>query len=135
MDIVGVFDHKTEKVQPLIFFQSLSGTTERYATQVANSLADWTAGCDQHTSFLKPKVYDLAYIEYDDYFISPPKDDSSIKYFYLIIIPSYNIDTILDNFIESLQETHNDFRIDTAPLSGLIGYSVFGFGDKEGMAN
>ncbi|EHK98700.1 putative tRNA wybutosine-synthesizing protein 1 [Glarea lozoyensis 74030] len=39
---------------------------------------------------------------------------------------------LLDNFLEHLQETHNDFRIDTAPLSPLLGYSVFGFGDREG---
>ena len=39
---------------------------------------------------------------------------------------------MLDNFLEHLQETHNDFRIDTAPLSPLLGYSVFGFGDREG---
>lgn len=36
------FDHNTDRVQPLIFFQSLSGTTERYATQFAQVLADWT---------------------------------------------------------------------------------------------
>lgn len=35
-------------------------------------------------------------------------------------------------FLTHLQETHHDFRIDTAPLSGLAGYSVFGFGDREG---
>ncbi len=131
-DLLHVFDNKTHKVQPLIFYQSLSGTTERYATELVSTLTDWTAGCDQHASFLKPQIHDLSYIEYDDYFINPPKHDPNTKYFYLILVPSYNIDTILDIFMESLQETHNDFRIDTAPLSGLLGYSVFGFGDKNG---
>ena len=48
------------------------------------------------------------------------------------LVPTYNIDTALNPFLEHLEETHNDFRIDTAPLSPLLGYSVFGFGDKEG---
>ncbi|KAJ4352462.1 Fe-S oxidoreductase [Didymosphaeria variabile] len=126
------FDHKTDKIQPLVFFQSISGTTERYATQLNTVFTEWTAGCDQSASYLEPQVHDLADIEHDDYFLSPPKSDSNVKYFYILLLPTYNIDTLLDNFIENLQETHNDFRIDTAPLSGLLGYSVFGFGDKEG---
>lgn len=126
------FDHKTDKIQPLVFFQSLSGTTERYAGQFAKVLTEWTTGCDQSSTILEPQTHDISYIEYDDYFISPPKADTTIKYFYIILLPTYNIDTVLDNFLENLQETHNDFRIDTAPLRGLLGYSVFGFGDKEG---
>ena len=50
----------------------------------------------------------------------------------MILIPTYNIDSIVDVFLEHLKETHNDFRVDTGPLSGLVGYSVFGFGDREG---
>ncbi|KAH7068908.1 hypothetical protein BKA63DRAFT_450417 [Paraphoma chrysanthemicola] len=126
------FDHKTDKIQPLVFFQSLSGTTERYAAQFAKVLTEWTTGCDQSTSFLEPQIHDISYIEYDDFFITPPKADANVKYFYIILLPTYNIDTVLDNFLENLQETHNDFRIDTAPLRSLLGYSVFGFGDKEG---
>lgn len=126
------FDHKTDKIQPVVFFQSLSGTTERYATEFAKVLTEWTTGCDQSTSFLEPQVHDISYIEYDDYFISPPKLEANVKQFYIILLPTYNIDTVLDNFLENLQETHNDFRIDTAPLRSLLGYSVFGFGDKEG---
>ncbi|KAH7395003.1 hypothetical protein DE146DRAFT_658891 [Phaeosphaeria sp. MPI-PUGE-AT-0046c] len=126
------FDHKTDKIQPVVFFQSLSGTTERYATGFAKVLTEWTTGCDQSTSFLEPQVHDISYIEYDDYFISPPKLEANVKQFYIILLPTYNIDTVLDNFLENLQETHNDFRIDTAPLRSLLGYSVFGFGDKEG---
>jgi tRNA wybutosine-synthesizing protein 1 len=126
------FNHHTDKIQPLVFFQSLAGNTERYATTCANVLTEWSAACDQSSSLLVPQVHDLSYIEYDDYFISPPKAEPNVKYFYLILLPSYNIDTVLSTFLENLSETHNDFRIDTAPLSGLLGYSVFGFGDKEG---
>lgn len=128
------FDHKKDRIQPLVFFQSLSGTSERYATQFAKVLTEWTTGCDQSASFLEPQLHDISYIEYDDYFISPPKVDARTKHFYIVLLPTYNIDTVLDNFLENLQETHNDFRIDTAPLQSLLGYSVFGFGDREGWA-
>lgn len=77
-------------------------------------------------------LHDLSYIELDDFFINPPKGAADTKYFYIILLPTYNIDSIITNFLEHLKETHHDFRIDTAPLSGLLGYSVFGFGDKEG---
>ncbi|KAF1919822.1 hypothetical protein BDU57DRAFT_513118 [Ampelomyces quisqualis] len=126
------FDHNTDKIQPIIFFQSLSGITERFATDFVKIFTDWTTGCDQSRIFLQPDVYDISYIEYDDYFISPPKVEENTRLFYIILLPTYNIDTVLDNFLENLQETHNDFRIDTAPLRSLLGYSVFGFGDKEG---
>ncbi|KAH4106215.1 tRNA 4-demethylwyosine synthase [Parastagonospora nodorum] len=126
------FNHTTDKIQPVVFFQSLSGTTERYAKEFAKVLTEWTTGCDQASSFLELQLHDISYIEYDDFFISPPKVDANVKQFYIILLPTYNIDTVLDNFLENLQETHNDFRIDTAPLRSLLGYSVFGFGDKEG---
>ncbi|KAL6709985.1 Fe-S oxidoreductase [Coniothyrium glycines] len=127
-----IFDHKTDKIQPLIFFQSLSGTTERFAAEAAKTFTEWTTGCDHSSSFLEPVTHDISYIEHDDYFVSPPKAGANVKFFYVVLVPTYNIDTVLDIFIEGLQETHNDFRIDTAPLQGLLGYSVFGFGDKEG---
>jgi tRNA wybutosine-synthesizing protein 1 len=126
------FDHKTDKIQPLVFFQSLSGTTERYAKSFTTVLSEWRAGCDQSVSFLEPQLHDISYLEYDDFFISPPKVEANVKQFYILLLPTYNIDTVLDNFLENLQETHNDFRIDTAPLRSLLGYSVFGFGDREG---
>ncbi|TKA75200.1 hypothetical protein B0A49_05562 [Cryomyces minteri] len=126
------FDLTRDELQPLLFFSSLSGTTEKAASKL---VADLQASTEAAPNVLPPKLLDLAYIDYDDYFIAPPKTSSekrSIKYFYLIAIPTYNIDTVLDNFLEHLRETHHDFRIDTAPLSALLGYSVFGFGNKEG---
>ncbi|KAK9417760.1 putative tRNA 4-demethylwyosine synthase (AdoMet-dependent) [Seiridium unicorne] len=124
------------QVQPLVFFSSLTGNTERTVKGVAESLEallkqdSTTAG-----TTLTPKVLDLTEVDYDEYFITPPKQPEStvaVDYVYLLVIPSYNIDTINDNFLEHLQETHNDFRIDTAPLAGILGYSVFGLGDREG---
>ncbi|KAF4632207.1 hypothetical protein G7Y89_g5922 [Cudoniella acicularis] len=120
------------KIQILVFFSSLTGTTEKTAKVFTESLQQYTQDLSTSTTFLEPEILDLSYIDYDDYFINPPKSESATQYFYLILVPTYNIDTVLDNFLEHLQETHNDFRIDTAPLSPLLGYSVFGFGDREG---
>lgn len=120
------------RIQPLVFFSSLAGSTERYAAKTVKSLHSFLE--NQSPLILDPQLHDLSYIEYDDFFITPPKTEpiSYLKYFYIILLPTYNIDTILNNFLIHLQETHHDFRIDTSPLSGLSGYSVFGFGDKEG---
>ncbi|ETN41632.1 uncharacterized protein HMPREF1541_03568 [Cyphellophora europaea CBS 101466] len=119
-------------LQPLVFFCSLTGTAERLSKEVAASIEMLSQSND---SVRKPVVLDLAYVDLDDYFISGPKNASAekaLKYFYILLIPSYDIDTIITNFLAHLDETHNDFRIDTSPLSPLAGYSVFGIGDKEG---
>ncbi|CZR64934.1 probable Fe-S oxidoreductase [Phialocephala subalpina] len=123
-----------QNIQVIVFFSSLTTTTEKRAKVFADELAQSTKEFAKSTSaiFLEPQLLDLSYIDYDDYFITPPKADANTQYFYLLLIPTYNIDTVLDSFLEHLQETHNDFRIDTAPLSPLLGYSVFGFGDREG---
>jgi tRNA wybutosine-synthesizing protein 1 len=117
------------KIQVLVFFSSLTSTSEKKAQALTEQMTKSLCNSD---TFLEPQLHDLSYVDYDYYFISPPKSTSNIRYFYLLLIPTYNIDTVLDNFLEHLQETHNDFRIDTAPLSSLVGYSVFGFGDREG---
>ena len=132
--------HKSEgfangKIQPLIFFSSLTGTTEKSAHLL---LSELRISLNNHSStVLEPRIHDLSYIDLDDFYVAPPKShqsDQHVQYFYLILLPSYNIDTALNIFLAHLQETHHDFRIDTAPLSGLAGYSVFGFGDKEGWS-
>ncbi|KAJ9148855.1 Wyosine base formation [Pleurostoma richardsiae] len=87
-------------------------------------------------TFTKPQLIDISEVDLDEYFITPPKlkgeDGAATQLFYLFLLPSYNIDSINDTFLEHLKETHHDFRIDTAPLAPLLGYSVFGFGDREG---
>ncbi|MCJ1472404.1 hypothetical protein MMC13_001052 [Lambiella insularis] len=124
------------KYQILVFFSSLTGSTEARAKQVVEELKLEQPRGSHGQSMLKPQLYDLSYIDYDDFFVTPPKLSSkeieTTKYFYILLLPTYNIDTVLDNFLTHLQETHHDFRVDTAPLSGLLGYCVFGFGDKEG---
>jgi tRNA wybutosine-synthesizing protein 1 len=114
-------------IQPLIFFSSLTGTTEKLSRDVTSS---FTSLSQQNTSILPPQVHDLSYIDLDDYFISGAKSGASP--FYVLLIPSYDIDTIINTFLAHLDETHNDFRIDTAPLSPLAGYAVFGIGDRQG---
>ncbi|KAL2263192.1 hypothetical protein VTK26DRAFT_7847 [Humicola hyalothermophila] len=124
------------KIQPLVFFSSLTASTEKITQSFAQDLASslgCSTGADSDCAFLQPRVLDLAEIDYDEYFITPPKTDTErTDLFYLFLIPSYNIDSINDNFLEHLRETHHDFRIDTSPLASILGYSVFGFGDREG---
>lgn len=119
-------------IRPYVFYASLTGNTKAVADSIVESLISLT---DVVKNIEKPELLDLSYIDLDDYFISGPKketEDENIVNFYLVIIPSYDIDSIITNFLDHLNETHNDFRIDTAPLSTLAGYSVFGLGDKEG---
>ncbi|KAK8051409.1 radical SAM superfamily-domain-containing protein [Apiospora rasikravindrae] len=122
-------------IQPLLFFSSLTGSTERLTKGLVEKLDAPTRkqGAEEEPSVLPCRILDLADIDYDEYFLSTPKiADTPVDYLYLLLVPSYNIDTINDTFLEHLKETHNDFRIDTAPLSGLLGYAVFGIGDREG---
>ncbi|KAK4618296.1 S-adenosyl-L-methionine-dependent tRNA 4-demethylwyosine synthase [Fulvia fulva] len=117
-----------EQIQPYVFYFSLGGSTREHATKLVEALS----AKDDSQRILQPALHDLTEIDYEDYFVSPPKTSSpSTANFYMILIPGYNIDTELSNFLSHLEETHHDFRIDTAPLSGLAGYSVFGFGDQS----
>ena len=122
-------------IQPIVFFSSLTATTEKHAKDTLEAMRHSLK--DQSPTILEPQIHDLSYVDYDDFFVTPPKTHDPtqhILYFYLLLLPTYNVSTALDNFLSHLQETHHDFRIDTAPLSGLAGYSVFGFGDREGWS-
>lgn len=118
-----------ERIQPYFFYFSLGGSTRAHAEKLA---ASFNSIASDDESILQPHLLDLTEIDYEEYFVSPPKQASpSTASFYSILIPAYNIDTELSSFVTHLEETHHDFRIDTAPLSGLAGYSVFGFGDQQ----
>lgn len=126
-------------IKPVIFFASLTASTQTHAQwlseQLRTAAQEKSSGNDKEWGLLPPEIYDLAEVDFDDHFITapkPPANSPNTRYVYCFLIPTYNIDTIIDTFIAHLDETHNDFRIDTAPLSTLAGYSVFGFGDKEG---
>ncbi|PGH09707.1 tRNA wybutosine-synthesizing protein 1 [Blastomyces parvus] len=125
-------------IQPLVFYASLTGATETYAKSFCDRLQKTAQSLlennNSKSNLLTPELLDLSYIELDDFFITAPKppDAPNIRFFYCILIPTYNIDTMINTFLGHLDDTHNDFRIDTSALSGLAGYSVFGFGDREG---
>ncbi|PNS14698.1 hypothetical protein CAC42_1720 [Sphaceloma murrayae] len=116
-------------VQPVVFYFSLGGSTEKLAEHLCANLAKMA---QTSPSLKQPQLLNLVEIDFDNYFISTPDIDSGVQLLYLLLLPSYNIDSELVAFISNLAETHNDFRIDTSPLSGLAGYSVFGTGEKEG---
>ncbi|QPG94778.1 hypothetical protein C2857_006944 [Epichloe festucae Fl1] len=128
------YHDKSRPVKVLIFFSSVTTKTEKIAKQFLATLSRSAAQLSQDTGrrVLKPEVHDLADIDFEDFFVSPAKSAENAYLFYLFLLPSYNIDTINDTLLQHLEETHHDFRIDTAPLASLLGYSVFGFGDKEG---
>ena len=125
-------------IQVVLFYSSLTASTEKIAQGFARALVDGlNAESAPASPFPRPLVLDLAEVDYDEYFITPPRIEtgaggSPSDLFYLFLLPSYNIDSINDSFLEHLQETHHDFRIDTSPLSPILGYSVFGLGDREG---
>ncbi|KAF3767762.1 hypothetical protein M406DRAFT_106726 [Cryphonectria parasitica EP155] len=125
------------QIKTLVFYSSLTTNTDKTAKDFAKNLARLLENVPRQPqcSFVEPEALDLAELDLDEFFISPPQyeksQDVSTDLFYLFLLPSYNIDTINDTFLEHLKETHHDFRIDTAPLSSILGYSVFGFGDKE----
>lgn len=137
-------------IQALIFYSSLTGSTQKYAEQLQKDLfstkgegiyptlsiqtpSNSLSSVPLQRSFLPPEIYNLEEIELDDFFISLPKSDSEkkIKYVYLLVVPTYETDSPVAPFLDHLQETHHDFRIDTAPLRSLAGFSVFGFGDSS----
>lgn len=125
------------QVKTLVFYSSITTNTDKIAKTFVQTLAQslQSASEDSGCAFSDPEALDLAELDLDEYFISPPKfgqqQDVKTDLLYLLLIPSYNIDTINDTFLEHIKETHHDFRIDTAPLSSVLGYSVFGFGDRE----
>ncbi|QUC22553.1 uncharacterized protein UV8b_06794 [Ustilaginoidea virens] len=135
--IVQEKEHRHDRDRPvkvLVFFSSVTTKTEKiaqqYLTRLQSSNADMSKAAERQ--LLTPELHDLADVDFEDFFVNPAKSPENAQLFYLFLIPSYNIDTINDTLLQHLEETHHDFRIDTAPLAPLLGYSVFGFGDKEG---
>ena len=132
----GGNDRQHEQLKVLVFYCSVTARTEKIAAEYLKSLdaSLQQIAIETGRKFVQPELRDLTDIDFEDYFVATPKF-GDVDVLYLFLVPSYNIDTINDTFLEHLQETHHDFRIDTAPLSCLAGYSVFGFGDKEGWPN
>ncbi len=129
MKLVPPADGGAGSIQLLIFFYSISGSTEKAANRFVESIRP---SLERAAATINPQLFDLSDLVYDDYFTSLPKLNVTTKYFYVVLVPTYNIDTILNTFLDHLRETHHDFRVDTAPLSEILGYAVFGLGDKGG---
>ncbi|KAF8248262.1 hypothetical protein K440DRAFT_583650 [Wilcoxina mikolae CBS 423.85] len=138
-------------IQVCIFYTSLTGSTAQYAQQLKTELFSdiqsiypnlsistpvnfLSPGVPLSRTFLPPKIFNLGDIELDEYFLSLPKmleEGIKVKYIYLIITPSYESGSPTASFLDHLREIHHDFRIDSAPLRSLAGFSVFGFGNSS----
>ncbi|EWC45488.1 hypothetical protein DRE_00887 [Drechslerella stenobrocha 248] len=136
-------------IQVFVFYSSLTGSTAQYAEKLAKDLFSEPpyvptpappvtdipddSPAPAKAAFLPPIVENLDYLDLDDYFITPATlQTPNTTSVYLLVIPTYEITSPVDAFLEHLSETHHDFRIDTKPLRSLAGFSVFGLGDKEG---
>ena len=98
-----------------------------YASQFSH-----TSTLAKHLMTLVPentRLHDISLIpNLDDYFLQHPSDA-----FYFLLLPSYaNNSGPTQPLIDALEETLNDFRVDANPLQKLVGFAVFGTGDKEG---
>lgn len=105
-----------------VFYSTLTGTSQRIAERVTEEL--------KQTLAKEPTLLNLDYVDdLEPYFASPKVVENPPVY--VLVVPSYEIESPLDYFIESLKETYNDFRIDSRPLAKIAGFAVFGIGDKE----
>jgi len=141
-----------DTIQPIIFYASLTTTTSQLAETLHKTLFSDPAStaypvfsvATPATSprpadslprrILPPLLHDLESIELDDYFQTLPTPlKSGTKFVYLILLPTYDPPEQSPShpFVEHLDDTHHDFRIDTAPLRALGGFSVFGVGDSS----
>ncbi|KAJ5184063.1 flavodoxin and radical SAM domain protein [Penicillium capsulatum] len=68
-------------IQPIIFFASLTTTTERYANVLLEDLRaaarDQADPQNRERGLLPPQIHDLSYIDFDDFFITAPKPPST----------------------------------------------------------
>ncbi|CEP62459.1 putative tRNA 4-demethylwyosine synthase LALA0_S05e06128g [Lachancea lanzarotensis] len=108
--------------QVYVFYSSLQGAAERSAKIVTSVLSD-IKGL-KHV----PKLMNLDELsDFDDYFVNVPCSNA----LYVMVLPSYETDSPLDFFLQSMEENVNDFRIDRLSLRKLVGYCVLGIGDSE----
>ncbi|SCU80727.1 LAME_0B04346g1_1 [Lachancea meyersii CBS 8951] len=117
-----ISNEKLMSSQIYIFYSSLQGAAERSAKIVKEVLSE--------VKDLKhvPEILNLDELsDFDDYFVNVPKSNA----LYIMVLPSYETDSPLDFFLQSMDENANDFRIDKLALRKLVGYSVLGIGDSE----
>ncbi|OUM55562.1 hypothetical protein BVG19_g5114 [[Candida] boidinii] len=113
----------------LIFYSSLTGSSLKAANTIKTNLINANCMNEPKLLNLDNDVDDL-----DNYFLKTPMDnekDSSNDLVYILVLPSYETDSPIDYFLETLEDTINDFRVDKYPLSKLTGFAVLGLGDTE----
>lgn len=108
----------------MIFYSSLTGSSQKAAVSLNEKLSNLPELKNKPTLInLDDDVDDL-----DDYFVNTPSLPNLV---YILVLPSYDTDSPIDFFLQTLEETANDFRVDKYPLRKLSGYSVLGIGDSE----
>ncbi|AMD21370.1 HER091Cp [Eremothecium sinecaudum] len=108
--------------QVYVFYSSLQGMASRSARRVVEILKKLEKLEKEPLLMNLDEIDDL-----NSYFVDVP-DEAAL---YIFVVPSYDSDSPLDYFLETMQENFNDFRIDKYPLSKLVGYTVLGVGDSE----
>ncbi|GMM33779.1 putative tRNA 4-demethylwyosine synthase [Saccharomycopsis crataegensis] len=113
-----------------IFYSSLTGSSERTAKYLHNMLSiNKSVKNESRLVNIDDDIDDL-----DEYFLNVPRDIDNILY--VMVLPSYETDSPIDFFLQTLEENANDFRIDSYPLKEkILGYSVIGIGDREHYPN
>lgn len=111
------------KLSPIfIFYSSLTGSSKKFAIDLDNKLK--SENLNSKILSIDEDIEDL-----DSYFVNI--SESEYKPIYILILPSYESDSPIDYFLEFLEETKNDFRINKYPLKKLSGFTVLGLGDSE----
>lgn len=107
----------------IIFYSSLTGASQRSSQYLYDNL------CAIGDLKNKPQLLNLDEVaDLDDYFIKTPDLENLV---YCLVLPSYDVDSPIDYFLETLEDTYQDFRIDKYPLKKLMGFTVLGLGDSE----
>ncbi|CCH45653.1 tRNA wybutosine-synthesizing protein [Wickerhamomyces ciferrii] len=110
----------------IIFYTSLTGASERSAKNLYETMSSLNLMGSLKN---KPQLMNLDDItDLDDYFMNVPKLDNLI---YCLVLPSYDVDSPIDYFLQTLEDTYQDFRVDKYPLKKLLGFTVLGLGDLE----
>ena len=110
--------------QVYIFYTTLTGSSKRVADSLYKTLVQIDGLKQPKLMSLDDDVDDL-----EEYFLKTPAKDT--KSIYLLVLPSYETDSPIDYFLEHLQDTYQDFRVDKYPLRSLVGFAVLGLGDAE----
>lgn len=108
-----------------IFYTTLTGSSQRVAKALFEKLSSLEGLA------VAPKLLSLDddVDDLEEFFLKTPTHEN--PNIYLLVLPSYETDSPIDYFLEHLEETYQDFRVDKYPLQKLAGFAVLGLGDSE----